>query len=401
MDPVKMKFALALWLSLGFAVVGPVSAQSVSAGSDLSGIVDGVRGRCGLGLLARTTSSQTCQGFKDYGSRMQCVANDLGDEVRVKDAPALADVARCYRRLGDALVAGRGASTDQVNALEDICHNLRHETLVSRSPVARDALILASNALMPDFSRKTASVPTSDPMMGIRLHDLPECAVAFAQPPGPPATAGTPGPSRVARAANGGVNGGNGVSTSAVEPVRIVSLAPTPGVELVPPVPAKVGAAVLAEGQGTGGKPGGPADLRPGAGGSESVVDPVAGKVADLAAGKTKARSSVSELNASGPISESAVISALPAVSASSRKSSRRPVARGERNTTGYGVAATEPRTRTPARTASALPPELESKMSARSSVPGSTNSGYSAATPPPLPLTGPPLRPQTSGSVR
>ena len=398
MDPVKMKFALALWLSLGFAVVGPVSAQSVNAASDLSGIVDGVRGRCGLGLLARTTSSQTCQGFKDYGSRMQCVANDLGDEVRVKDAPALADVARCYRRLGDALVAGRGASTDQVNALEDICHNLRHETLVSRSPVARDALILASNALMPDFSRKTVSLPTSDPMMGIRLHDLPECVVAFAQPPGPPATAGTPGPSRVARAANGGMNG---VSTSAVEPVRIVSLAPTPGVELVPPVPAKVGAAVLAEGQGTGVKPGGPADMRPGAGGSESVVEPVAGKVADLAAGKTKSRSSVSELNASGPISESAVISALPAVSSGTRKSSRRSIARGERNTAGYGVAASDARTRSPARTAVAVPPELESKTSSRSSGSGTTNSGYSAATPPPLPLTGPPLRPQTYGSVR
>jgi len=393
MDPVKMKFALALWLSLGFAVVGPVSAQSMNAASDVSAIVDGVRGRCGLGLLARTTSSQTCQGFKDYGSRMQCVANDLGDEVRVKDAPALADVARCYRRLGDALVAGRGASTDQVNALEDICHNLRHETLVSRSPVARDALILASNALMPDFSRKTASVPTSDPMMGIRLHDLPECAVAFAQPPGPPATAGTPGPSRVARS-------GNGVSTSAVEPVRIVSLAPTPGVELMPPGVPKVGAGLMAEGQSAAAKPGSAAEVRSGTV-PELAVDPVAGKAADLAAVKTKARSSVSELNASGPISESAVISALPAVSASSRKTSRRPVARGERNTAGYGVAATEPRTRSPARTAAAVPPELESKMSARSSVPGSTNSGYSAATPPPLPLMGPPLRPQTSGSVR
>ena len=394
MDPVKMKFALALWLSLGFAVVGPVSAQSVNAASDVSAIVDGVRGRCGLGLLARTTSSQTCQGFRDYGSRMQCVANDLGDEVRVKDAPALADVARCYRRLGDALVAGRGASTDQVNALEDICHNLRHETLVSRSPVARDALILASNALMPDFSRKTASVPTSDPMMGIRLHDLPECAVAFAQPPGPPATAGTPGPSRVARS-------GNGVSTSAVEPVRIVSLAPTPGVELMPPGVPKVGAGLMAEGQAAAGKPGSAAEVRSGNSVPEPAVDPVAGKVADLAAGKTKARSPVSELNASGPISESAVISALPAVSANTRKSSRRPIARGERNTAGYGVAASDARTRSPARTAAVVPPDLDSKMSARSSTPGATNSGYSAATPPPLPLMGPPLRPQTSGSVR
>jgi len=394
MDPVKMKFALALWLSLGFAVVGPVSAQSVNAASELSAIVDGVRGRCGLGLLARTTSSQTCQGFKDYGSRMQCVANDLGDAVRVKDAPALGDVARCYRRLGDALVSGRGSNTDQINALEDICHNLRHETLVTQSPVARDALILASNALMPDFSRKTASVPMSDPMMGIRLHDLPECAVTFAQPAGPPATAGTPGPSRVARS-------GNGVTTSAVEPVRIVSLAPTPGVELMPPGAPKFGAGLMAEGQATAVKPGSAAEVRLGNGASEPATEPVAGKMPDLAAAKSKARSSVSELNASGPISESAVISALPAVSTSNRKSSRRPVDRGERNTAGYGVAASDARTRSPARTAAVVQPELETKMSARSSVPGATNSGYSAATPPPLPLTGPPLRPQTSGSVR
>jgi len=51
MDPVKMKFALALWLSLGFAVVGPVSAQSSMTASDLSAIVDGIRGRCGLGFF--------------------------------------------------------------------------------------------------------------------------------------------------------------------------------------------------------------------------------------------------------------------------------------------------------------------------------------------------------------
>ena len=393
MDPVKMKFALALWLSLGLAVVGPVSAQSAIAASDLSAIVDGVRGRCGLGLLARTTSSQTCQRFKDYGSRMQCVANDLGDDVRVKDAPALGEVARCYRRLGDALVSGRGASTDQINALEDICHNLRHETPVPRSTLARDAQILASNTLMPDFSRRTVSVPTVDPMRGIRLHDLPECAVVLAQPAGPPATAGTSGPSRAAKSETG-------ASTSSVEPVRIVSLAPTLGVELTPPGAAKVGAALMVDGQANAGRPGSAAEARSGAVVSEPAVDPIAVKAADLPAAKNKGRSPVSELNASGPISESAVISALPAVSASPKKIPRRPIARAERNTAGYGVAAQDPRPLMPVRTVAA-PPDLESKTSTRSSSVGGTNSGYSAATPPPLPLTGPPLRPQTSGSVR
>ena len=394
MDPVKMKFALALWLSLGLAVVGPVSAQSAIAPSDLSPIVDGVRGRCGLGLLARTISSQTCQRFKDYGSRMQCVANDLGDEDRMNDAPALGEVARCYRRLGDALVSGRGASTDQINALEDICHNLRHETLVPRLPLARDAQIFASNKLMPDFSRKTVSVPTLDPMMGIRLHDLPECAVVFAQPAGSPATSGTSGPSRAAGL-------GNSATTSSVEPVRIASLAPTPGVEQTPSGTAKVGATMMADGQVNAGRPAAAAEVQSGGGVSEPAVDRIAVKAADLPAAKNKGRSPVSGLNASEPISESAVISALPAVSGGSKKISRRPAARAERNTAGYGVAAPEPRARIPARTAAALPPELESKTSTRSSGPGGTNSGYSAATPPPLPLTGPPLRPQTSGSVR
>jgi hypothetical protein len=395
MDPVKMKFALALWLSLGLAVVGPVSAQSAIAPSDLSPIVDGVRGRCGLGLLARTISSQTCQRFKDYGSRMQCVANDLGDGVRLKDSPVLGEVARCYRRLGDALVSGRGGSTDQINALEDICRNLRRETLVPRLPLARDAQILASNTLMPDFSRKTVGVPTVDPMMGIRLHDLPECAVVFAQPAGPPATAGISGLSRA-------VKSENGASTSPVEPVRIVSLAPTSGVELTPPGAAKGGTAQMVDGQeASAGRPGSAAEARSGGGVSEPAVDPVAVKAADLPVAKNKGRSPVSEFNASGPISESAVISALPAVSGGSKKISRRPIARAERNTAGYGVAAPEPRARLPARTSAALPPELESKTSTRSSGLGGTSSGYSAATPPPLPLTGPPLRPQTSGSVR
>jgi hypothetical protein len=398
MDPVKMKFALALWLSLGLSVIGPVSAQSAIAPSDLSAIVDGVRGRCGLGLLARTTSSQTCQGFKDYGSRIQCVAEDLGDEVRLKDAPVLREVASCYRRLGDALVSGRGASTDQINALEDICRKLRHETLLQRLPLARDAQIFASNALMPDFSRKTLVVPPVDPMRGIRLHDLPECAVVFAQPGGPTATAATSGPSRTAKSENV-------ASTSSVEPVKVVSLALTPGVEQTPPGSAKVGAALTADGQANAGIPGSATEARSDGGVSERAVDPIAIKAADPAAAKNKGQSPVSELNASGPISESAVISALPAVSGSTKKIPRRSIVRAERNTArntaGYDVAAPDPRALKPARTAAALPPEQESKTSSRSSGLGGTNSGYSAATPPPLPLTGPPSRPQTAGPAR
>jgi hypothetical protein len=394
MDPVKMKFALALWLSLGFAAVGPVSAQSAMTASGLSAIVDGVRGRCGLGLLARTTSSQTCQGFKDYGSRMQCVANDLGDAVRLREAPVLGEVASCYRRLGDALVLGRGASTDQINALEDICRKLRQEPLVPRLPLARDAQIFASNTLLPDFSRKTVVVPPVDPMRGIRMHDLPECEVVLAQPAGSPATAGTLGPGRAAKSENV-------ASTSPVEPVKVVSLALTPGVEQSPPGAAIVGANLMAGAQANAGGPGSVAEARSGGGVAEPAVDPIAVKAADVVASKTKSRSPVSELNASGPISESAVISALPTVSGSTKKIPRRPIVRAERNTAGYGVAAPDPLALKPARTAAALPPELESKTSSRSSGLGGANSGYSTETPPPLPLTGPPLRPQTSGSGR
>jgi hypothetical protein len=398
MDPVKMKFALALWLSLGLAFVGPVSAQSAIAPSDLSAIVDGVRARCGLGLLARTTSSQTCQRFKDYGSRMQCVANDLGDEARSKEVPVLREVASCYRRLGDALVSGRGASTDQINALEDICNKLRHETPVPQVPSARDAQIFASNTLMPEFSRRTVVVPPPDPLRGIRLHDLPECAVVFAQPAGSPATAAISGPSRA-------ISYEYVVSTRSVEPAKVVSLAPTPGVEQTPPGAAKVGAALTADGQANAGRPGSVAEARSDGGVAEPAVDPIAVNAADLVAAKTKSRSPVSELNASGPISESAVISALPAVSGSTKKTPRRPIVRDERNTSrntaGYGVAAPDPRALKPARTSAALPPELEPKTSSRTSGHGGTNSGYSASTPPPLPLTGPPSRPQTSGPVR
>jgi hypothetical protein len=403
MDSVKMKFAVALCFWLGLAIAEPGFAQSSTASAQLSATVDGVRGRCGLGLLARTTSVQTCQSFKDYGSRMQCVANDLSDEVRAKESPVFAEVANCYRALGDALVAGRGANNDQVNALEDVCRNLRHETVMPRSPGARDALLLASDALMPSFSRRAVAVPTNSPMMGIRLHDLPDCAVALSIPQGPPSTAGTPGPNRVSRA-------GNGVTTSAVQSPRFAYLTP-PGADLTPApsstTPLQVVPAGLAEGQTTNAdaragsvsgtasasaaKPSAPSEER-------NSADKLADGLVDRTVGKSKVRTAA-EINASASISESAVISALPAVSTSTRKPARRTTARAERNPSGYGVA-TAADGRSSQRT-SAAPVVLESQSGARSSNSNGYGAGYSASSPPSLPLTGPPLRPQTAGSVR
>ena len=399
MDSVKIKFALALCWSLGLAVAEPVLAQSSRTSAELSATVDGVRGRCGLGLLARTTSSQTCQSFKDYGSRMQCVANDLSDEVRAKESPFLVEVARCYRALGDALVAGRGANNDQVNALENICRNLRHETVVPRAPSGRDALLLASDALMPGFSRRTVTVPTNDPMMGIRLHDLPDCAVALSIPAGPPSAAGTPGPNRVARA-------GNGVTTGAVQAPRVAYLSPSGDesaslASTAPQTPIQAVPPGLAEGQTTS------VDLRaasaskPAAGADERTsADKLAEGLVDRTVGKSKVRTGATDVNASAPISESAVINALPTVSASGRKSSRRTTARAERNPTGYGPSADSSRSssRPLAGASSAV---LESQSGTRSSNSSGSNSGYSSSSPPALPLMGPPLRPQTAGSVR
>ena len=406
MDSLKMKFAAALCFWLGFAIAEPVFAQSSTAPAQLSATVDGVRGRCGLGLLARTTSGQTCQSFKDYGSRMQCVANDLSDEVRAKESPVFAEVANCYRALGDALVAGRGASNDQVNALEDVCRNLRHETVMPRSPGARDVLLLASDALMPSFSRRAVAVPTNSPLMGIRLHDLPDCALALSIPQGPPSTVGTPGPNRVSRA-------GNGVTTSAVQSPRFAYLTP-PGADLTPApssTPFQAVPAILADGQTTnvdarGGSVLGtssasasatkPLPLSEERTGAEKLSD---GIVDRTVVGKSKVRTAA-EISAQASISESAVISALPAVSMSTRKPLRRTTSRAERNPSGYGVA-TAADGRSPQRTSVAVPVALGSQSGARSSNPNGYGAGYSASSPPSLPLTGPPLRPQTAGSVR
>jgi len=396
MDSVKMKFALALCFSMGMAAATPVFAQSSNASTALSAAVDGVRGRCGLGLLARTTSGQTCQSFKDYGSRMQCVANDLSDDALAKESPVLAEVARCYRALGDALVAGRGANNDQVNALEDICRNLRHETVAPRLPRARDALLLASDALMPGFSRQTVAVPTTTPMMGIRLHDLPDCAVAFSVSSGAPSVLGTSSPNRVSRA-------GDGASTSAVQSPRLAYLA-SPGVDLAPtgsPNPTQAVVASLAESQTTSDSGVAPAFKPLALAPERHSAEKMSEGLVDRTVGKSKSRASVGDANASAPISESAVISALPVVSTSSRKPARRTTGRTERSPNGYGVATSAERTRSTPRSLAGANAVTDSQSVARSSGSNSSGYGYSASSPPSLPLMGPPLRPQTAGSVR
>jgi hypothetical protein len=95
------------------------------------------------------------------------------------------------------------------------------------------------------------------------------------------------------------------------------------------------------------------------------------------------------------------VISALPAVSTSGRKSSRRTTARVERSPAGYGVAAGTDRARSTPRTLAGANAGAESQSGARSSNSSGAGYGYSASSPPSLPLMGPPLRPQTAGSVR
>ena len=381
MDPVKMRFALAFCLLVGLAFAEPVLAQFSKAAPDVSATVDGVRGRCGLGLLAQTTSSQTCQSFKDYGSRMQCVADDLSDGVRAKESPVFAEVANCYRALGNALVAGRGANNDQVNALEDICRKLRHETVVPRSTVSRDVLMLASDALMPEFSRSSVQVPTVDPMRGIRLHDLPDCALALALPPGP-ASMVTSGPNPVNRTVSG-------VMTGSVQAPRFVNLSP-PG--------ADVGAASAAT----------PPVLQPApqaAPVSQAESTPSLGEEklsqggVDRTIGKSKGRIPGSEMNASAPITESAVINALPAPSAGVRKASKRTTAQVDRSQSGYTVKTVDHGPSS--RASSGGPAGSDSKSGLRSSNSQSSNSAISASLPPSLPLMGPPLKPQTAGSVR
>ena len=131
-----------------------------------------------------------------------------------------------------------------------------------------------------------------------------------------------------------------------------------------------------------------------------SVADKIADGVVDRTVGKPKARTVVAD-NSLVPISESAVISALPAVSTSGRKPARKTTARAERSPAGYGVSAGADQVRAGSRPLAGTAPVLESQSGARSSNSSGAGYGYSASSPPSLPLMGPPLRPQTAGSVR
>jgi hypothetical protein len=305
------------------------------------------------------------------------------------------------------LIAGRGADTDQINALEDVCRTLRYEPLVQRLPLARDLLVLASDALMPGFSRTAVSPPPGDPMRGIRLPDMPDCSLAMAVPPSPPAVAASSGSGRGPRAVNG-------ASTSAIPPVRIVSLGLTPGVDVAQPVPGAVGVG-LEDIQSAG------SDRLPPLAGAKPIANaeggggnPFLGKVGDSGAdkalegainragSKVKGGSTVAELGGPISISESAVINALPSLPASSnRRLSKRTVARSDSSPSGYGLTATDLPGRTLPRTSAVSKSDSEARPGARVSDPGPPISGYSAASPPSLPLTGPPLRPRNADSVR
>jgi len=312
---------------------------------------------------------------------MQCVADDLSDDVRAKESPVLVGVANCYRALGNQLLAGRGAKNDQVNALEDICRKLRHEAVVPRSTVSRDALMLASDALMPAFSRSSVQVPTVDPMRGIRLHDLPDCEVALALPPGPAATANS-GPNPVNRAANGVMTGSvqaprfaylvpSGADMGAASPAPLAAPQPVP--QVAPPIQAEYP--------------------------SSAGLEKLTGGTADRTVGKSKGRLPGSEMSASTPITESAVINALPAPSAGVRKSSRRTTAQVDRSQSGYTVKTVDPSASSRASSGALAGPDPQSGL--RSSNSQSSNPAISASSPPSLPLMGPPLKPQTAGSVR
>jgi hypothetical protein len=283
--------------------------------------------------------------------------------------------------LGNALVAGRGVSNDQVNALEDICRKLRHETVVPRSTVSRDALMLASDALMPGFSRSSVQVPTVDPMRGIRLHDLPDCELALALPPGPAVTA------------NSGLNPANrtvnGVMTGSVQAPRFASLSPS-GADMGAASPATPPTPLAAPQAAPPIQAEAPPSL-----GAEKLTE---GRV-DRTVGKSKGRLPGSEMGASAPITESAVINALPAPSAGSRKASKRTTAQVDRSQSGYMVKTVD---RSPSSGASSgVPAGSDSQSGLRSSNSQSSNPAVSASSPPSLPLMGPPLKPQTAGSVR
>jgi len=382
MDQVNGRFVAAALILLEILCGGQANAQLFSfgtggrpglPGAEIASEVDTARGRCGLGTLARTTSARTCQSFVDHGRTMECVANDLEDSGRQLRSAVLTEVAACYRRLGDTLVAGRGSSVDQINALEDVCHQLRYASTNVRRPLVPDPKIAASDLLMPEFSRMAVVASVSNPMQGVRLHDLPECARSFVLPP-----------TTAARS-------DQGASVAAVAqgvPTVIVNQASLPAVGSGMPTNAQASEANKAAGSSANEKTASLATLV-----SErvSVPSPVALAVdaKDVQAPKS-----------SSLISESAVIGALPGLSMAkpdrARKvAAKRRAAPSSATVYGYGVPASGGQNsdgrgkKAPPENAS--PPAMAAKTLTQEQV----LSGLSAASPPGLPLTGPPPRPQ------
>jgi len=364
-------------------VSAATGAQAAEAEVFVAKEVDSARRRCGISLLAATSSSQICQSFKDHGTRMQCVADDLGTADRVSRSAVLGAVSRCYERLGEALIAGRGANTDQVNALEDVCRNVRTVPPVPRNAVIQDPFIAASNVLMPGFSRNQVPLPPLDPLISVRLQGLPECAVVYATPSGPaPSFAEASVPA-------GSFGEGAKVSTASVASANIQTVSVSTSIS-VPSTPIAAPAVPsVAQAGGTNG-----ADAR--AEGSN--------KNALQADTKVGAQAPLSAMATAQPISESAAISALPAVSGvlpkpiktaapkAPARSAKKPAP--PQSIAGYGEPAK-------AGNSGSTQPEAEPKFAPRQQNGNAAASGFSAASPPGLPLMGPPTRPLASSPVR
>jgi hypothetical protein len=378
MDQVNSKLAVAALALLGILLGGQANAQlfsvwsgsrEASSGAVIAAEVDSSRGRCGLGTLPRSTSARMCETFVNYGRTMDCAANDLENSARELRAPALAEVASCYRRLGELLVSGRGSTVDQVNALEDVCHQLRHSTLIVQRPLVPDLIVAASNLVMPEFSRMGVVSPVDNPLQAVRLHDLPECARSVVSP----------------SVVNARLDGtGSLPAVQQAVTTASVNQAAIPVTALV--MPANLGGSSAGRGSIS--------EVM-----EKSVSDANAPTLGTPASPRALAGAGVAK--GSPPISESAVIGALPGVLAGKPERARKTVAKR----------------RVAPSTASAAygygPSVLGGQSSGGSdrkvlgegpgSVPGSTKapiqeqvaSRLSAAVPPGLPLTGPPPRPQ------
>jgi len=378
MDQVNGRFAAAALILLGILCGGQANAQLFSfgtggrpglPGAEIASEVDTARGRCGLGTLSRTTSARTCQSFVDYGRTMECVANDLEDSGRQLRSAVLTEVAACYRRLGDALVAGRGSSVDQINALEDVCHQLRHSTLVVQRPLVPDLIVAASNLVMPGFSSMGVVSPVDNPLQAVRLHDLPECARSVVSP----------------SVVNVRVDG-----TGSIPPV---AQAVTTGSVNQAAIP--VTALVV------------PANLGISSSGSGSISEVTEKSVSDANAPILGTPGSPRTLPGAGvakgaiPISESAVIGALPGMLSGKPERSRKTAAKrrtaSSTASAAYGYGPSAPGGQSAGGGVKKVLGEEPGSMpgSTKAPIQDQVASRLSAAVPPGLPLTGPPPRPQ------